>query len=87
MANQLFVANGAQLGPPEITYDVDQEIWEYVTPDDDDSGDEDFSVTFVSSGSDIESDIHDILPEDKLYWTTRTFPILCENATLKMCNL
>jgi hypothetical protein len=52
------------MGPSEITYDVDQEIWEYVTPDDDDSSDEDFSVTSVFSGSDIESDIDDILPED-----------------------
>jgi hypothetical protein len=67
MANQLFIANEVKLGPSEITYDVNQEIWEYITPDDDDSGDEDFSVTSVSSGSDIESDLDDILPEKILY--------------------
>jgi hypothetical protein len=64
MANQLFIANGGKLGPSQITYDVDQEIWQYVNPDDDDSDDDEFSITSVSSGSDTESDLDDFLPEE-----------------------
>jgi hypothetical protein len=64
MANQLFIANGGKLGPSQITYDVDQEIWQYVNPDDDESDDDEFSITSVSSGSDTESDLDDFLPEE-----------------------
>ena len=66
MANELFVANGGKLGPSEIAYDVDNDIWEYVSDCVDDDDDGQYSVTSVSSGSDTESDLDEFDPEDEL---------------------
>ncbi len=61
LANQLFIANGGKLGPSEIVYDVDQEIWEYTCENEMDEDDDQYSVTSVSSGSDGD-DLEALLP-------------------------
>ena len=63
-ANDIFIPNGGILGPSEVKYDPHEELWEYVS-DDDLADDDEFSITSVSSGTDSESDLDDLLPEEE----------------------
>ena len=66
-ANDLFIDKGGTLGPPEICYDVNKEIWEYkmenaVDVDDDPYSSEDFD----SDEDDSDSDLDACISEDEL---------------------
>jgi hypothetical protein len=79
LANQLFITNDGKLGPSELAYDADQEIWEYASDQDMDDDDGQYSKTstrgdtilvaveYQSSGSGSgSSDLDDFLPEETL---------------------
>ena len=66
LANQLFVAKGAKLGPSEIKYDFQEETWYYESDIEDDVDDCAYSVSSGSSDGDSESDFDDFSPEDAL---------------------
>ena len=66
LANQLFVANGGKLGPCEVKYDYQEEMWEYSSDVEDDPDDGEYSVSSASSEADSDSDIDDFVPEDTI---------------------
>jgi hypothetical protein len=64
-ANDLFIAKAGTLGKPEICYDVDAEIWEYISDDEDDSDDDQYSSEDKeSSDEDSDSDLEAYTLED-----------------------
>jgi hypothetical protein len=64
LATQIFIPKGGILGPSEIKFDPFEEIWEYVSDDELDD-DDDYSMTSGSSRSDSDTDLDDLLPEEK----------------------
>jgi hypothetical protein len=61
----VFHLNGGILGPSELKFDPHEELWEYIS-DDELADDDDFAITSVSSGTDSESDLDDLLPEEEI---------------------
>ncbi len=59
--------NGGKLGPCELKYDYQQEMWDYASDVEDDADDREYSVSSaLSSEADSDSDIDDFAPEDTL---------------------
>ena len=64
-ANDLFIAKGGTLGKPEICYDVETEIWEYMSDEEHDTDDDHYSCDDIDiSDDDSESDLEPFTPED-----------------------
>ncbi len=63
-ANQLFIANGGTLGPSEVIFDPHEQIWEYVSDNDAEEDDDQYSITSVTSSTESDCDLEDFLPED-----------------------
>jgi hypothetical protein len=75
-ANQLFIAGGSLLGPSEICYDVNTELWEYKSDAETEIDDEQYSVEEYNSSeetSDSESDLDSYCEEEQLSFDFATF--------------
>ncbi len=68
LADQLFIAKGCKLGPSEIIYDPEQQLWEYVSDNDEESDDDLYSIDYESSASasEINDALEAFLPEERL---------------------
>jgi hypothetical protein len=66
LADQLFIAKGCKLGPSEIIYDAEQQLWEYVSDNEEESDDDLYSIASESSASDINDALEAFLPEEIL---------------------
>ena len=66
-ANDLFIDKGGTLGPPEICYDVNKEIWEYKMEHAVDVDDDPYSSDDLDSDEDdSDSDLDACISEDEL---------------------
>ena len=66
-ANDLFIDKGGTLGPPEICYDVNKEIWEYKMEHAVDVDDDPYSSDDLDSDEDdSDSDLDASISEDEL---------------------
>jgi hypothetical protein len=75
-ANELFIAGGSLLGPSEICYDVNTELWEYKSDAETEIDDDQYSVEEYNSSeetSDSESDLDSYCEEEQLSFDFATF--------------
>ncbi len=67
-ANDLFISKGGALGKTEVCYDVNSEIWEYISDTEEDDEDDPYSCEEIESGDEnsSDSDLEAIIHEDEL---------------------